>query len=192
MTIRLLRIVTIWSFCILTAAIILAATTRANQPPGAGGGYVLQPDEGEVLFLGNPPGKVIIKVASDKTGSPQMAMGIQWVDVAIPVHLHEHEEEFLFVHRGQGVGILGDQRVPVQAGTTIYIPPGTWHGVENTGPEASQIMWVVTPGTGKTTRLEHFFREAGSPAGAEPKSFTLERLIDLLKKHDMRVPPPPK
>ena len=190
MTTRLIRIITVCSFCILSATVILTAYTRANQPTGAGGGYVLQPDEGEVLLLGNPPGKVIIKVAPDKTGSAQMAMGIQWVDVAIPVHLHEHEEEFLFVHRGQGVGVLGDQRVPVQAGTTLYIPPGTWHGVENTGTEAAQIMWLVTPGTGKTTHLEHFFREAGSPPGAEVRSLTLEQLIDLLKKHDIRVPPP--
>ncbi len=175
------------SFCILTA------DSQAEQPgtrkTSATAGFILQPDEGEVLRLGNPPGQVIIKVDPAKTGSPQMAMGIQYVERAIPIHLHEHEEEFLFVHRGQGVGILGDDRVPLQAGTTIYIPPGTWHGVENTGDEASQIMWVVTPGAGKTTQLEHFFREAGSPPGRGLKSFTPERLVDMLEKHGMRVKP---
>jgi len=171
------------SFC------ILAAHSQAEAPGTPKAGYILQPDEGEVLWLGSPPGKVIIKVDPTKTGSPQMAMGIQWVEQAIPIHRHEHEEEFLFVHRGQGIGTLGEDRVPVQAGTTIYVPPGVWHGVENTGNEPAQVMWLVTPGTGKTTRLEHFFREAGSPPGQEPKSFTLERLIDLLKKHPMTVPP---
>ena len=177
----------------LLSLCILTANSRADQPgaakAGATGGYILHAEEGEVLLLGSPPGRVIIKVDPAKTGSPQMAMGMQYVEQFIPIHLHEHEEEFLFVHRGQGVGILGNDRVPVQAGATIYIPPGVWHGLENTGGEASQIMWLVTPGTGKTTQLEQFFREAGSPPGAELKSFTLERLIDTLEKHGMRVPP---
>ena len=176
------------SFCIFTP------NSRADQPgaPKAGGtgGYILHAEEGEVLLLGSPPGRIIIKVDPAKTGSPQMAMGIQYVEQAIPIHLHEHEEEFLFVHRGHGVGILGQERVPVQAGATIYVPPGTWHGLENTGTEAAQVMWLVTPGTGKATQLEHFFREAGSPPGEPLKSFTLERLIDTLEKHGMRVPPP--
>ncbi len=128
-------------------------------------------------------GQVIIKVDPEKTGSPQMAMGIQYVEGQIPIHLHEQEEEFLFLLVGEGVGILGDERVPVQAGTTIYIPPGTWHGFENTASEPSQVMWVVTPGTGKTTQLEHFFRDVGAPSGTEVKGLTPEQFADIMRKH---------
>ena len=153
-------------------------------------GFDLQAEEGEVLRLGGATGgEIIIKVDPAKTGSPQMAMGIQYLDGEIPLHLHEHEEEFLFVHRGQGVGTLGDQRIPLQEGTTIYIPPGTWHGIQNTGDEPSQIMWVVTPGTGETTQLEKFFREVGTPPGAEQKSLTPEQVSDILEKHGMRAKP---
>jgi mannose-6-phosphate isomerase-like protein (cupin superfamily) len=137
-----------------------------------------------VLFGGPRGGKVIIKVDPEKTGSPQMAMGIQYLEAGIPVHRHEHEEEFLFVHTGEGIGILGDERVPLPAGSTMYIPPGTWHGIEHSGDsEASQIMWVVTPGSGETTQLDKFFRETRAPAGEELKTFTPEQFEEILRKH---------
>ena len=183
---------------LVTLSLLLIAVAACERPDGqqkaparvSEGGFILQPEEGEVLLLGGPPGgRVIIKVDPAKTGSPQMAMGIQYVEGAIPVHQHEHEEEILFVHRGQGVGILGDQRVPVQAGTTIYIPPGTWHGLQNTADEASQIMWVVTPGSGGQTQLEHFFRAVGVPQGTEVQSLTPEQFADIMEKHGMRANP---
>ena len=177
----------------LSLLIATTACMRVNGQQEAGegspkGGFILQPEEGEVLRLGGPPGgQVIIKVDPAKTGSPQMAMGIQYVEGEIPIHLHEQEEEFLFVHRGHGVGILGEDRVPLKEGATIYIPPGTWHGFENTDDDASQIMWVVTPGTGKSTQLEKFFRAAGAPPGTEVKSLTPERFADIMEKHGMKA-----
>lgn len=179
----------------LSLLIATAACMRVNGQQEAGegspkGGFILQPEEGEVLRLGGPPGgQVIIKVDPAKTGSPQIAMGIQYVEGEIPLHQHEHEEEFLFVHTGHGIGILGDQRVPVQAGTTIYIPPGTWHGFQNTADKASQIMWVVTPGSGGKTQLEHFFRAVGALPGTDVKSLTPDQFADIMEKHGMKAKP---
>jgi len=179
----------------LSLLIATTACMRVNGQQEAGegspkGGFILQPEEGEVLRLGGPPGgQVIIKVDPAKTGSPQIAMGIQYVEGEIPVHQHEQEEEFLFVHRGRGVVVLGDERVSVQAGTTIYLPPGTWHGVQNTGDGALQVMWVVTPGTGASTQLEKFFRAAGAPPGTEVKSLTPEQFADIMEKHGMKAKP---
>ncbi len=143
---------------------------------------MLQPDEGEVLFGGPRGGKVIIKVDPEKTGSPQMAMGFQYGGGGVPVHLHEHEEELLVVHTGAAMGILGDERVPLQAGTTMYIPPGTWHGIEHVEAEFIS-MWIVTPGSGEATQLDKFFKETRSPAGEELKTFTPEQFEEILRKH---------
>jgi len=179
----------------LSLLITTAACMRANEQQKAGegtskGGFILQPEEGEVLRVGGPPGgHVIIKVDPAKTGSPQIAMGIQYLEGEIPLHQHEHEEEILFVHTGHGIGVLGDQRVPVQAGTTIYIPPGTWHGFQNTADKASQIMWVVTPGAGGKTQLEHFFRAVGALPGTDVKSLTPEQFADIMEKHGMKAKP---
>lgn len=153
--------------------------------------YVLQPGEGEVLFGGPRGGKVIIKVDPEKTGSPQMAMGIQYLVGGVPVHKHEQEEEVFFVHAGQGVGIVGEERIPLQPGTTMYIPPGTWHGFEPVeGDDETQVLWIVTPGSGETTQLDKFFRETRAPAGEEPKTFTPEQFEDILRKHG-QVPKEP-
>ena len=116
-------------------------------------------------------------------------MGIQHVEGEIPIHLHELEEEFLFVHSGRGVGTLGNDRVPVEAGTTIYIPPGTWHGLRKTGDDPVQVLWVVTPGAGKETQLEKFFREIGARPGDQPRSLTAAQIGDVMKKHGMQAQP---
>ncbi len=177
---------------VLLSFSILAGCSRPDNHPEttATAGFILQPEEGEVLRLGGPiGGQVIIKVDPAKTGSPLMAMGIQYVEGEIPIHLHEQEEEFLFVHRGHGVGILGEDQVPLKEGATIYIPPGTWHGFENTDDDASQIMWVVTPGHGQETHLEKMFREVGTPPGTEPKPLTPEQFADIMEKHGMKAKP---
>ena len=187
---RPIILVTLSSLLIAVAA--CERTDGQQEAPArvSPGGFILQPEEGEVLRMGGPPGgQVIIKIDPAKTGSSQMVMGIQYVEGEIPLHQHEHEEELLFVHQGQGIGMLGDQRVPVQAGTTIYIPPGTWHGFQNTADGASQIIWVVTPGSGEQTQLEHFFREVGAPPGTEVQSLTPEQFTDIMEKHGMRANP---
>jgi uncharacterized RmlC-like cupin family protein len=79
--------------------------------------------------------------------------------------------------------------VPVESGTTIYIPPGTWHGLRNTGDEPSRILWVVTSGAGRGTQLEKFFREIGTPPGTDAKPLTAEQIGNLMKKHGMRPQP---
>ena len=171
------------------ASTVLPAKAQQDAAVSASSeGYILHPGEGEVLLMGAPVGgKVVVKVDPEKTGSPQMAMGIQYVEGEIPIHAHEHEEEFLFVHTGQGMATLGDRRVPVRAGTTIYLPPGVWHGFRNTAEEASRIMWVVTPGIGAATRLEHFFRAVGTPQGMDMKSLTPEQFAEIMKKHKMKT-----
>ena len=183
-------VIAMLSLIIGTAACMRVDGQQAAKEGPAKGGFILQPEEGEVLGLGGPPGgQVIIKVDPAKTGSPQMAMGIQYVEGEIPLHQHEHEEEFLFVHTGHGVGVLGDQRVPVRAGTTIYVPPSTWHGFQNTADKASQIMWVLTPGSGEKTQLEHFFRAVGAPPETEAKSLTPEQFAGIMEKHGMKAKP---
>jgi quercetin dioxygenase-like cupin family protein len=127
---------------------------------------------------------VTVKV-DPKTGSPGLAMGTQLLDagVGIPVHMHEHEDEVLFVHEGGGVAILGGQRKVISKGDTIYIPHGTWHGVETQG-RGIDLLWVVTP-----PGLEAFFREVCAPPGAQPKALTPAQIDDIGRKHGVRFKP---
>ena len=79
----------------------------------------------------------------------------------------------MFVQEGGGAAILGDTRKTVEAGTTIYVPQGVWHAVENPGNEM-HLLWVVTP-----PGLEGFFREIATPPGAPLKALTPEQLSDI-------------
>jgi mannose-6-phosphate isomerase-like protein (cupin superfamily) len=64
---------------------------------------------------------------------------------AIP--LHERHEEALFLHRGQVAVTLGARRVVAEAGTLVYIPAGTWIGVQNTGREPASVVSIFAKGT---------------------------------------------
>ncbi len=146
------------------------------------GGFVLQRGEGEVLDV--PNGEVVIKV-DPRAGSARFAMGTQTLrrGAGIGLHLHEQEDEILFVHSGKGTGVIGGDHQPVEAGSTIFIPHGVWHGVENAEGEVG-LLWVVSP-----PGLESFFRDVGSPPGAPEKALTAEQLEDIRRKHGMRSKP---
>ena len=142
-------------------------------------GYVLKPDEGEVLR--RPNGSVIIKV-DPRRGSGRIAMGTQELDArsGIRVHKHDNADEVLYIQKGGATAILGDQRSPVGPGTTIYIPRGVWHGVEGAGPEI-QLLWIVSP-----PGLEGFFREIGAPPGTPVKQLTAAEMEEIGRKHGTR------
>ena len=146
--------------------------SRASEP------YVLKRDEGEVLS-DNKGRTTIIKV-SPETGSQLLAMGTQEMPPGsgILVHKHDHTEEILYITEGSGTLILGDERLHVDANTTIWVPPGTWHGIEN--PESHMhILWFVTP-----PGLDGFFRGMFWPPGEELKQLSPEEISEIERQHD--------
>jgi quercetin dioxygenase-like cupin family protein len=164
-----------------SSSVVFGSASQAT-PRAPRVGYVLQPGEGEALAV--PNGEVAIKV-DPRTGSPGFALGTQTLKpgAGIALHVHEGEDEVLFIHRGKGVGLLGDDRKPVEPGSTIFIPQGTWHGVDNPEGEVT-LVWVVSP-----PGLESYFRDIGSPPGGTPKVFSPEQLEEIRRKHGMRARP---
>ena len=86
-------------------------------------------------------------------------------------------DEILLVQEGRGTVLLDDRRMPIEKGTTIYVPKTQWHGFENPD-SAMDLVWIVTP-----PGLEAFFREVGSAPGASPKALTREQFQAIGRQH---------
>ena len=56
-----------------------------------------------------------------------------------------HTEECYVIMRGEGTMTIADEKVPVQAGTFIHLPPWCEHGIENTGDETLEVLICTSP-----------------------------------------------
>ena len=96
----------------------------------------------------------------------------------ISVHVHDHTQEILYANEGRGTLILGEERRNVEANTTVWIPPGTWHGVETPDSHMHVLWFVAPPGLGD------FVQDIGWPLGAEPEALSPEELSEIGRQHD--------
>jgi mannose-6-phosphate isomerase-like protein (cupin superfamily) len=59
-------------------------------------------------------------------------------------HVLASSEVYYFI-AGQGRFMIDDQVVPVEAGTTLYVPPGGRQSLENTGSKEIEFLCLVDP-----------------------------------------------
>ena len=93
------------------------------------------------------------------------------------MHRHDTADEVLVIQGGHPHAILDGNTVDVGPGSVVYVPRGTWHGVENTG-EPIHLWWVVAP-----PGLEEFFRIIGLPPGAPVKKLTPAEIAEIGRQH---------
>jgi len=141
-------------------------------------GYVLSSEGGEVLMNKSKRGDIKIKV-SPKTGSQNLTMGTQNLSPQskIPIHVHHTADEILFVHKGSGTGFINSDSEHIETGSTIFIPAGVWHGIENS-KDSMELLWIVTP-----PGLDQFFRDLDSANVSGTISLTAEEVEDIAIKH---------
>jgi mannose-6-phosphate isomerase-like protein (cupin superfamily) len=139
-----------------STSIITAAQTRAGSAPAG-----LAAADGELVYVGRDP--VRIKISPPQEG--RFAMITQEVSpgTVIPVHAHDREDEIIFIQSGTGEASLGDRTLPLAAGSTLYVPQGTWHGGRNTGKDT--LMWIAIY---SPSGFEGYFREIGRRAPDDP------------------------
>ncbi len=78
--------------------------------------------------------KLVISGAT-VTGN-QACLGYSHFPPGAVTQLIVHEaEEFVFVVKGRGELRLDDGAVPFEQHDALYVPPGVWHAVANTGDE---------------------------------------------------------
>lgn len=71
-----------------------------------------------------------------------------------PVHYHPNCEEILYVLSGCGQHSLDGGLIAVKTGTTIRIPAGVKHNLQNTGWEPITCLISFSSGTRETVFLE--------------------------------------
>jgi len=72
----------------------------------------------------------------------------QFVGIVEPCRAPDHShpyDEVGYILEGTGLAHIGDEHVPLQAGSCFYLPPGCIHCIENTGPGVMRIMGVFHP-----------------------------------------------
>lgn len=62
----------------------------------------------------------------------------------VPWHNQEQEEVYLILE-GEGEMCLGDERRAVRGGQAVYIPPGVFHQLTNTGATPMRMIYCYGP-----------------------------------------------
>jgi quercetin dioxygenase-like cupin family protein len=97
---------------------------------------------------------------------------------AIPVHRHDNADEILLVQKGTGIATLGEKRAKVTAGATIFIPRGTWVGLENTGQETISIVAIFS-----ALGYDEYFRATSVPEGQEVTPLSPDEVLKIRQKY---------
>jgi mannose-6-phosphate isomerase-like protein (cupin superfamily) len=61
------------------------------------------------------------------------------------LHVHPDAEELVIVPRGRGQAIVGNERLDVQTGDVVYVPPAVEHELRNTGDELLGVLFINVP-----------------------------------------------
>lgn len=63
----------------------------------------------------------------------------------VELHRHREAEEIFYVISGQGKARIGDEVSQIGPGSVLWAPPGTGHGIVNTGTEPLKFIIVAYP-----------------------------------------------
>jgi mannose-6-phosphate isomerase-like protein (cupin superfamily) len=74
---------------------------------------------------------------------------ITWVDCAPGseqrLHAHEAQEQVYVIVRGRGLMKVGGEEQEVEAGTLVFVPPGSEHAMRNTGDGTLTYVSATAP-----------------------------------------------
>ena len=145
-------------------------------------GIIVKEDEGEHIITGRRKAPITIKISKTKNGINNISFCTEDIIPGRKIRIHKHlnHDELIFIHKGSGIFTLDETNTEVKSGTVIFVPRGTWHGLENTGKENLLMVFGYSP-----AGFEGYFRENGTPAGMPAKERTDEEYARTEKKYGM-------
>ena len=153
----------------------------AKSSPDNKKGIIVREDEG-MRILSRRKVPITIKISKTKHGIDNISFCREDMIPGRKMRVHKHlnNDELIFVHKGEGTLTLDDQTIEVKTGTVIFVPRGTWHGLDNTGKEELQMIFQYSP-----AGFEEYFIENGTPEGMPAKERTEEEYAATEKKYGM-------
>jgi quercetin dioxygenase-like cupin family protein len=153
----------------------------ARSVPGNGKGIIVHADEG-IHILTRRKVPITIKISKTKHGIDNISFCMEDMLPGRTMRIHKHlnNDELIFIHKGEGTLTLDEQAIEVKTGTVIFVPRGTWHGLDNTGKENLLMAFQYSP-----AGFEEYFIENGTPAGMPDKVRTDEEYAATEKKYGM-------
>jgi quercetin dioxygenase-like cupin family protein len=176
------------SFLLGTCTIALAAQGMGQQTGGRQAVTMVSPtplivpeDAGERREFRTRPGTFFtVKVDPKNGGSNQLVVIAE--DMApgdrIPKHRHPDADELIIIHTGTARVTLGDEVREAHAGGIVFVPKGTWIGVENVGTEH-----LISTGVLSATGYEEYLRAISVPAGMPITPLSRAELDEIRKKY---------
>lgn len=83
-------------------------------------------------------------VCRDTVGSTHHVVGLTVFAPGAKHHPHRHPdaEEAQYLIKGSGLARVGDKDIVQNAGDTVFVPRGEWHGFENTFDGETVMIWT--------------------------------------------------
>jgi hypothetical protein len=104
-------------------------------PPGGPSITVSIPDFVDKNFIGREPFKESILSCK-----PLETVRLLQMREAVARHVHDRVDEVVYVVAGEGAVRIGEETVPVRAGSLVVVPHGSAHGFERRGKNPLIIM----------------------------------------------------
>ena len=149
----------------------LAESKWQTKKP-SGPGFAFGRNEG-AAFTDRSGRRVILK----NDGHPIAGLGMIVIEApagaGVPTTRFDAAERIFYVESGEGVSALGDFRFKLEPGSVVYVPTGTWHGIENPDRPMRIAAFYTPPG------WEDFFRATLDGA----RRMTPDEIADLARKH---------
>jgi mannose-6-phosphate isomerase-like protein (cupin superfamily) len=153
----------------------------AKSASNNGKGIIVREDEGEhILTRRKVP--ITVKISKAKHGVDNISFCMEDMTPGRKMRVHKHlnNDELIFIHKGEGTLTLDEETIEVKTGTVIFVPRGTWHGLDNTGKENLLMAFQYSP-----AGFEEYFIENGTPVGMPAKERTAEEYAITEKKYGM-------
>lgn len=145
-------------------------------------GIVVHEDEGLHILTGRRQVPITIKISRTKQGVEGISFCVEDQDPGRKMRIHKHlyHDELIFIHKGAGTMTLGEESIAVGTGDVVFVPRGTWHGLDNTGKENLSMVFQYSP-----AGFEEYFIENGTLVGMPHKEKTDEEYAVTEKKYGM-------